>query len=63
MTKIKKCFVCGIKLTSKTQYTCAICGKTLCGKHSYSYVDGNNGSITKNSPTLCRECYGKKYGE
>jgi len=59
-TKVKRCFVCGEKLT-KQKYTCSICGKVLCGKHSYFYVDGNNGSITKNSPTLCQKCYEVKY--
>ncbi|MDR2597255.1 MAG: YopX family protein [Treponema sp.] len=61
MTKTKRCFVCGNKLTNKTQYTCSNCGKVLCGKHSFTYVDGNNGAITKNSPILCRECYEVKY--
>jgi len=61
MTKTKKCFVCGNTLTKNKQHICANCGKTLCGKHCGTYVDGNNGSITKNSPTLCRECYGEKY--
>lgn len=61
MINAKVCFVCGDKLTNKTKYACSICGKVLCGKHSYSYVDGNNGSITKNSLTLCRECYEDKY--
>lgn len=28
----------------------------------YCYVDGNNGSITANSPYLCYECYVARYG-
>ena len=36
---------------------CAECNKSLCLEHAYSYVDGNNISITKNAPTLCKECY------
>jgi len=62
----KICAVCGEKLVSKrheknTAYKCAVCGKVLCGKHSYSYVDGNNRAITIKSPVLCKECYAIKY--
>lgn len=42
---------------------CEKCKKSLCGEHAYSYVDGNNISITKNAPTLCKECYEKEYNE
>ena len=38
------------------------CGASLCDKHSYSYVDGNNISITKNSKPHCERCYMKVYG-
>ena len=49
---------------SKTNHIfCAKCGKSLCMEHAYSYVDGNNISITKNAPTLCKECYEEKYNE
>jgi len=57
---MKICSICGIKLV-KPFYICAACKKLLCGRHSFSYVDGNNESITRNSPTLCKECYGLKY--
>lgn len=42
---------------------CNECKKSLCAEHAYSYVDGNNVSITQNAPTLCKECYEKKYNE
>ena len=42
---------------------CEKCKKSLCSEHAYSYVDGNNISITKNAPTLCKECYENKYNE
>ena len=42
---------------------CAKCNKSLCLEHAYSYVDENNISITKNSPTLCKECYEIKYNK
>lgn len=48
----------------KTNHVCcAKCKKSLCMEHAYSYVDGNNNSITKNAPTLCKECYEEKYNE
>lgn len=48
----------------ETNYICcAKCKKSLCLEHAYSYVDGNNISITKNAPTLCKECYEEKYKE
>jgi len=43
------------------EYICNDCGKTFCGKHIFSYVDGNNGAITRNSPNYCAECYTAKY--
>ena len=61
--KMKECFVCKTKLTNQTKFICKNCGKLLCGKHSFQYVDGNNISITKNSSTLCFECYKKTYKE
>lgn len=42
---------------------CEKCKKSLCIEHSYSYVDGNNISITQNAPTLCKECYEKQYNQ
>jgi len=29
----------------------------------FSYVDGNNIAITRNSPDYCLDCYKKIYGE
>lgn len=55
------CTECGCKLTKSRRYFCSGCGKVLCDKHSFSYVDGNNKSITKNSPEYCLSCYKKKY--
>ena len=45
--KLKKCSSCGTKKQSHELFI---------------YVDGNNISITKNSPELCFKCYTKKYG-
>jgi DNA-directed RNA polymerase subunit RPC12/RpoP len=50
------CSKCGKQLYKKETYRCAKCGKVFCGDHVYSYVDGNNISITKNSPELCADC-------
>ena len=36
---------------------CNKCGKVLKLKQLYSYVDGNNGAITKNSKSYCAKCY------
>lgn len=45
----------------KNNVYCEKCKKSLCMEHAYSYVDGNNISITQNAPTLCKECYEKEY--
>ena len=42
---------------------CEKCKKSLCSEHAYCYVDGNNASITYNSPYLCKTCYEKTYNE
>jgi hypothetical protein len=51
-----ECAQCGKKLYKKEACRCTKCGKVFCGEHVYSYVDGNNISITKNSPELCADC-------
>jgi len=56
------CAICGLEMWKYEAITCASCGKVLCAKHAFSYVDGNNKAITDNSPILCKECYIKKYG-
>jgi hypothetical protein len=40
---------------------CSLCNNLFCDKHLYSYVDGNNRSITKNSKLYCKDCYKIKY--
>ena len=40
---------------------CAKCGEIKQLNELFCYVDGNNISITKNSPFLCRKCYLEKY--
>ena len=40
---------------------CRNCLGWFCERHIYSYVDGNNIAITKNSPLYCLECYREKY--
>ena len=48
-------------LTLLLLYKCYECGVEKNGKNIFSYVDGNNIAITKNSPNLCKSCYTKKY--
>lgn len=43
------------------KYKCSDCGVVKDGSAIFSYVDGNNISITKNSPELCKDCYEKRY--
>lgn len=40
---------------------CEQCRKSICSCRAYQYVDGNNETITCNSPYLCKECYEEKY--
>lgn len=40
---------------------CTKCGNLFCGQHIYTYVDGNNRSITENAPPYCEECYKETY--
>lgn len=47
--------------TKSERFKCDDCGDVFCGRHIYSYVDGNNEAITKNSPELCARCYTYKY--
>ena len=42
-------------------YTCNKCKKMFPGDKVYSYVDGNNIAITKNSPNYCYKCYKEVY--
>ena len=42
---------------------CEKCKKSLCPEHAYSYVDGNNETITGNSLYLCKTCYEKAYNK
>ena len=35
---------------------CEKCKKPICSCSAYQYVDGNNETITYNSPYLCKEC-------
>ena len=42
---------------------CAACGVEHTLDELFSYVDGNNRAITKNSPELCRLCFLARYGE
>jgi deoxycytidylate deaminase len=50
---------CGIRVI--TCYPCAKCGKLFTGDQIFSYVDGNNGAITKSSKGYCSECYKQVY--
>lgn len=42
---------------NKNFMKCARCNQIFCMSHIYSYVDENNGSITRNSREYCKECY------
>lgn len=52
---------CGerIRKSHRELYVCANCGLTFCGRHVYSYVDGNNRAITQNAPLTCTSCMSK----
>jgi len=51
-------------MSSKKQPTkCSSCNTLKPPQELFIYVDGNNISITKNSPPLCYDCYIKKYGD
>ncbi len=41
---------------------CQACGENKRPAELFIYVDGNNGSITRNSPVLCETCYKSRYG-
>jgi len=47
--------------TKKFLGHCEKCKKSICEEHAYFFVDGNNESITNNSPYLCKKCYEKTY--
>ncbi len=42
---------------------CASCGVEHTLDELFSYVDGNNRAITKNSPELCMPCFRARYGD
>lgn len=44
------------KYLNKEKYVCSKCGNTCCSKHSFTYVDGNNISITRNAKVVCVRC-------
>lgn len=57
-----ECSECGVALPRKAmRHHCRTCDALLCGKHIYSYIDGNNRAITKASPDLCESCYRARY--
>jgi hypothetical protein len=41
---------------------CQDCGVEKNEKQLFSYVDGNNGAITRNSKNYCLKCYAKHHG-
>ena len=45
----------------KEKMKCSGCGKVFPLNKLYSYVDGNNYAITRNSPDYCIDCYKKRY--
>lgn len=63
MSKTKTCSVCGLPLLASMGQVkrCAICGKIVCPRHIYSYLDADNMAITLNSPEICADCFKVKY--
>lgn len=61
ITSVEKEIVNFIEGQMMKQHKCAGCGKPFPDKLLFSYVDENNGAITKNSPDYCWRCYNKKY--
>lgn len=54
----KRCKVCDSQVfVSRKELRCRGCGEYFCGRHIYSYVDGNNGAITRHAPNFCETCY------
>lgn len=51
-------------LTSSDKFylKCSKCNRLLPANKIFSYVDGNNIAITKNSSELCKPCYIENYG-
>jgi hypothetical protein len=49
--------------TSRVPDRCQSCGTKYPPSQLYFYVDGNNESITRNSPALCETCYKARYGK
>lgn len=56
------CCECKTSLTKGTTHICKKCGHSFCSEHVYTYVDGNNIAITRNSPEYCERCYREVYG-
>lgn len=57
-----RCAECAVGLPRKAmRHYCQICRVLLCGKHIYSWVDGNNRAITLAQPDLCATCYRALY--
>lgn len=55
------CSVCAKELRVEQTFYCRYCSAVCCGKHIYRRVDEANAAITRNAPTLCKECYKIKY--
>jgi hypothetical protein len=49
--------------TKKFNNICEECKTKISDIEAFIYVDGNNHSITQNSPILCIKCYKKRYGD
>lgn len=55
------CRACETPLWKKDTHRCHGCSQTFCGAHIYTYVDGNNASITRNSLGYCLHCYAQRH--
>ena len=53
---VRTCAECGKAIPRKRDaIACHVCAATCCPEHSYYYVDGNNGAITKSAKPTCRQ--------
>ena len=55
------CGTCGDSLLKKDTFKCADCGMIICPVHTFTRIDPDNISITRNAPKLCINCYKKRF--
>jgi hypothetical protein len=60
-TKTYTCTKCREQFSPADLEVCTKCNHLFCPNHIYTYVDGNNRSITLNSLQYCEACYKETY--